>query len=253
MNKVTIVWGLFLCISTSCVHSVMVIGHRGACGYAPGNTVASFAKAIECGVDMIELDVRLCKSGELVVIHDKKVDKISNGTGYVADKTLQELQALDAGDGQHIPTLGQVLNFIGRQVKVNIEIKEVDTIEKVLDTINHYVTKKGWHHIDFLISSFWHAEIQRCKQSNPLMPVGLLMTGRPIDLAAFADAVNPEVVIMYHEFIDKAFVDDAHRHGRLVFVFTVNNSREINDMIALGVDGIVTDYPDRVHAALAYK
>src|SRR6056297_2287931 len=102
---------------------VLKIGHRGAMGYEPENTLRSFKKAIELNVDMVELDVYVCSSGELVVIHDDKVDKTTNGKGYVSEKSFDELRKLDAGMGEKIPTLQEVLDLIDKRAKVNIELK----------------------------------------------------------------------------------------------------------------------------------
>jgi len=99
------------------------IGHRGAMGYEPENTLRSFKKALDLKVDMIELDVYVCKSDELIVIHDDKVDRTTNGQGYVVNKTFEELRTLDAGKNEKIPTLSEVLNLVNRKAKLNIELK----------------------------------------------------------------------------------------------------------------------------------
>ena len=91
---------------------MIIIGHRGAMGYEPENTLRSFQKALDLGVDMIEFDVHLCKSGELVVFHDEKVNRTTNGQGYIAQKSLEKLKELDAGQGEKIPTLEEVLDLV---------------------------------------------------------------------------------------------------------------------------------------------
>ena len=130
------------------------IGHRGACGYEPENTLRSFNHAIQLGVDIVELDVHICQSGEIMVIHDIKVDRTTNGTGFVGDKTLDELKTLDAGKGEQIPTLQEVLDQINRRVKVNIELKGNSTAKPVLKLLEKYIKEAGWSYNDFLISSF---------------------------------------------------------------------------------------------------
>src|ERR1700691_2371330 len=99
---------------------MLVIAHRGASGYEPENTLASFKKALEIGVDGIELDVHLSKDGNVMVIHDSWVNRTTNGIGRVENKTLKELQKLDAGNGEKIPTLQEVLDVINRKVLINI-------------------------------------------------------------------------------------------------------------------------------------
>ena len=110
---------------------LLKISHRGACGYEPENTLASFKKAIEINADMIELDVHVCKTGEVVVIHDEKVNRTTNGKGYVSQKNLESLKKLDAGKGKKIPTLIEVLDLVNKRVKVNIELKGKKTAERL--------------------------------------------------------------------------------------------------------------------------
>ena len=115
--------------------SFLKIGHRGACGYEPENTLRSFKKALDLGVDTIELDVHKTKDEATVVIHDEKVDKTTNGTGFVADKSLEEIKKLDAGKGEKIPTLEEVLDLVNRKAQVNIELKGEGTARPVADII----------------------------------------------------------------------------------------------------------------------
>ncbi len=226
--------------------TMIKIGHRGACGYEPENTLRSFAKAITLGVDIIELDVHVCKSGEVVVIHYDKVDYTTNGNGYVYEKTLDELQSLDAGQGEIIPTLEEVLNLIDRQVKVNIELKKPDTVQSVAHIIERYVHKKGWSYDDFLVSSFNHYALQQFHALLPQVDIGALLIGIPIGFADFAQKVNASIVVVAFHFINQDFVDDAHNREMKVFVFTVNDKDDIQRIKALGVDGIISDYPDRL-------
>ena len=137
------------------------IGHRGAPGYEPENTLRSFEKAISMGVDMVELDVHKCKSGELVVIHDKKVNRTTNKKGFVKNKNLQQLKTLDAGKKEKIPTLKEVLDFINKRVKINIELKGPKTTEAVLKLIEEYINKKKWKYSQFIISSFDSRKIKK--------------------------------------------------------------------------------------------
>ncbi|MFW6383179.1 MAG: glycerophosphodiester phosphodiesterase, partial [Nanoarchaeota archaeon] len=114
---------------------VLKIGHRGAMGYEPENTLSSFEKAIELGVDMIELDVRLCKDLEVVVFHDDKLSRFANAEGYVIEKSLEELKKLDVKGGGKIPALREALNHINKRAKVNIELKgrgSVEFVEKII-------------------------------------------------------------------------------------------------------------------------
>jgi glycerophosphoryl diester phosphodiesterase len=233
------------------LYSIVVIGHRGACGYAPENTLASFAKAIECHVDMIEYDVRRCASGELVVFHDAKVDRLTNGSGYVAQKTLDELKQLRILGEESIPTLTEVFDFIDRRVKLYIELKSAAIVRDVLDIIELYVHNKQWHYDDFLIASFDHIQLRESKIANSLIPVAALLYGIPVSFGACVADVTAQVVCLDVEFITQEFVDDIHSRGMLVYVYTVNDYENLIRLTNYGVDGIITDYPDYVRNFLS--
>ena len=227
---------------------MLKIGHRGAMGYAPENTLASFAKALELGVDGIELDVHLCKSGELVVIHDGRVDRTTNGKGTVIDMTLAELKQLDAGEGQRISTFSEVLNFVDRRAIIDIELKAEGTGKPVADVINLYIQKQGWEKEGFILSSFDHHELKRCHDLIPDVPFGPLIAAKPLDYALLAQKMNADLIMPFFEFLDRKFVQDAHQRGLKVFTWTVNRPEEIKKILSIGVDGIISNYPDRLRA-----
>ena len=147
--------------------TIIKVGHRGAMGYEPENTLRSFKKALELGVDMIEFDVYVCKSGELVVIQDDTLERTTNGKGLVIEKTLAELKELDAGKEEKIPTLEEIMDLADKKVKINIELKGDNTAKPVLNMIEKYVDEKGWKYDDFLVSSFNHNELKKFKELNP--------------------------------------------------------------------------------------
>lgn len=222
------------------------IGHRGAMGYAPENTLISFKKALDLRVDMIELDVYVCKTGELVVIQDDKVDRTTNGKGWVTEMTFEELRSLDAGQGEKIPTLEEVFNLADEKTKINVELKGPETAKPVLSLIDNYVSSKRFSYDDFLISSFDHHELVKAKKINPDIKIGALITGVPIDYAKFGQDLGAYSVNLCREFINQEFVDDAHKKGLKVLVWTVNDHDEIKRMKDLGVDGIFSNFPDRL-------
>ena len=225
---------------------VLKIGHRGAMGYESENTLRSFKKAIELKVDMVELDVHVCKSGELVVIHDDRVDRTTDGKGYVSEKSAQELRKLDAGKGDKIPTLREVLDFIDRRVKVNIELKGEGTAKPVSKLVEEYVSMKDWSYEDFLISSFNYNELIEFSKLNPKVKIGFLITYVPSGFLELAEKINAHSVNISMEFVNERFVQDAHKRGIKVFVWKVNDIEDIEKMVALGVDGIFSDFPDRL-------
>ena len=225
---------------------VLKIGHRGARGYESENTILSFKKALELNVDMIEFDVCVCKTGEVVLFHDKRVDSVTNDTGYVADKTLDELRSYDMGKGQKVLTLEEALDFINRRTKVNIEIKGAGGAKAVYDIIEQCVKEKGWSWDDFLVASFNHYELLEFNRITSKVKIGAVIAGIPIGYAECATKVNAFSIHLSKEFINQALVDDAHRRGLKVFVYTPFAIEDIEKMKSIGVDGIFSDFPDRV-------
>ncbi|KPK96951.1 MAG: hypothetical protein AMJ95_11645 [Omnitrophica WOR_2 bacterium SM23_72] len=222
------------------------IGHRGARGYEPENTILSFKKALELNVDMIEFDVCICKTGEVVLFHDKMVDLVVDDTGYVANKTLQELKAYDVGKGQRILTLEETLDFIDKRVRVNIEIKGEGVAGAVFRIIKRCVEEKGWSWDDFLVSSFNHYELLEFNRLTSRIKIGAVIAGIPIGYAECATRVNAYSLHPSKEFINQALIEDAHKRGLKVFVYTPNATEDIRQMKSMGVDGIFSDFPDRI-------
>ncbi len=215
-------------------------------GYEPENTLLSFKKALELNVDMIELDVHVCKTGEVVVIHDDKVDRTTNGKGFVLKKTFHELTALDAGKGQKIPILQEVLDIVNRKAKINIELKGKGTARPVSDIIEKYVKEKGWLYDDFLISSFNRHELQKFYQLNPKVRLGILIARATTRFRQFAKKINAYSVNASMDLINKDFISGVRKKGLRVFVWTVNDFKDIERMKLLEVDGICSDFPDRL-------
>lgn len=225
---------------------ILKIGHRGAAGYEPENTLASFQRALELGVDAVELDVYVCKSGELVVVHDDTVDRTTNGKGEVQEKTFDELRSLDAGKGQKIPTLQEVLDLVDKKVIVNIELKGPNTAGPVAKVIEEYIKQKNWIEDLFLVSSFNHPELLKFKKINPNIKIGALIEKIPEGGAKFAQDLGVYSVNICAEFVNQKFVDDAHVSGLKVLVWTVDDADDINKIKSLGVDGIFSNFPDRL-------
>lgn len=221
------------------------IGHRGAMGYAPENTLLSFKKAIPL-CDMVELDVYVCKTGEVIVFHDHRLERCTNGTGHVMDKTFTELRALDAGEGEQIPTLAEVLELIDNQVAINIELKGPGTAYPVFQVVDQFIKDDRYTLDRFVISSFNHPELNHFKALAPDASIGCLISCIPADLAAIAESVQAEYLNVCGEFISQELVDDAHRRGLKVMVWTVNEIDDIAYIKGLGVDGIFSNYPDRL-------
>lgn len=225
--------------------SFLKIGHRGAAGYEPENTIRSFQKAISMGVDMVELDVRLCGSGELVVIHDDRIDRTTNGTGFVREKTLLELKQFDAGKGERIPTLFEVLDAVDRKVAVQIELKEYGTALPVEETIRYYTVKKGWSRDRFVVSSFLSQELKIFKRFAPNIRIALLGDPSP-EIFRQGIELGANFINSHFSMITEEFVGKVHARKMKSVAFAVNHEEDIARMKAYGVDGIVSDYPDKI-------
>jgi glycerophosphoryl diester phosphodiesterase len=233
------------------------IGHRGACGYAPENTLLSFRKALELGVDMIEFDVHKIKSGEVIIIHDKTLNRTTDGKGNVAEKSFEEIRNLDAGKGEKIPTLEEALDLINRKVKVNIELKGTETGKAVAETVKNYIENKGWQKEDFLVSSEAKKELLDFMQIISGIKIGVvtsyvsvgilgILLRIPFGIQKFAAEVGADFVTLAKWFMKKKYVDSAHKNNLKVFVFTINEQKDIDKAKKLGVDGVFSNYPERV-------
>lgn len=223
---------------------LICIGHRGAMGHAPENTLASIRKALELGVPCLEIDVYYV-DGQLVVFHDRRLERTTNGKGYLLEQKFNHIRSLDAGHGEKIPTLGEVFETIHLQAGINIELKGPGTARPVVEFISK-MRDVGWNDDLILISSFDHRKLVHVRQLDPRIKVGAMIVGLPVDDAAFAVSLGAYSVHLSLEFIDRRFVDDAHSRGLRVFVFTVNHPEDIIQMSELGVDGVFTNYPERV-------
>jgi glycerophosphoryl diester phosphodiesterase len=227
---------------------LICVAHRGARGYEPENTLRAFAKAIDLGAPWIELDVYPIED-ELMIIHDLRLDRTTNGSGFVFEKSKKHLRSLDAGQGEKIPFLREVLELVDRKAGINIELKWKGTAEPVARAIQAAIKNLGWSPDQFLVSSFIHAELVTFAKLMPGIRIGALTGELPVDYAAFAQKLGAWSLHPTIEFIDQEFVDDAHDRGLKVFVYTVNHPEELAWMVKLGVDGVFTDYPDRIIAA----
>lgn len=222
---------------------MIIIGHRGAAGYEPENTILSFSKAIELGVDMIEFDVQLCKSGEVVVIHDYSLNRTTNGIGLVARQTLTELKKLNAGKGQEIPTLKESLQAINRNTKVNIELKGKSTSSQISKIIKDFIENKNWQTDDFVISSFYHEELYTFFKLMPKIKIGILYKIIPDDFNEIASALNAYSINANFNYLTKEIVKKIHSMDYKINAYTVNSKADKLRMKEIGVDGIFTDYP----------
>jgi len=216
---------------------MIIMGHRGAAALEPENTLLSIGRAIEIGVNAVEIDVHLSKDKEIVVIHDSTVDRTTDGSGPVCNFTLDELKKLDAGKGQHIPTLQEVIDFIGNKVDLVIELKEEATEESVFELI-----KKNNIEDTVYVISFWHRFVKTIKEMDSHIKTGVLFVGCPVDIC-IATQTSADAVVMNYSFIDSKFVQTAHKENLKVFVWNIDERNLLKPYVDMGVDGIGTNDP----------
>jgi len=228
---------------------VMIIGHRGAMGHIAENTIPSIKKAMELGVDGIEIDIFKSKTGELVVFHDEKLDRLTNSTGSIESLELDSIKNIIVLDKYRIPTLEEVLELIDGQVKLNIELKGYGTASPTNHLINKYINRGGWTQDKFIISSFKWSELEEIRLLNNSIPIAVLVNSNvnPLDALPFAKKIKAIAINPYFKDLNQENIVEIQLNGFKVFPYTINELADIDRMIELGVDAIITDYPERVN------
>lgn len=225
---------------------ILKIGHRGAKGYEAENTLLSFQKSIDLGVDGIELDVHISSDGEIMVIHDEEINRTTDGEGFVTDFSLNELKSFRINETQTIPTLKEVLDLVNQKCFVNVELKGNGTAKPVVVVLEEYVIEKNWEYSRFIISSFnWNA-LKEVRSLNSKIPIGIL-THTDLDLAmAFAKFIKAETIHPHFHLLTKENTKQIQKNGQLVFPWTINEIEDIQKMKLFNVNGIISDFPDRL-------
>ena len=240
---------LFFTLFQSCSdmsHQPIVIGHRGAMGHETENTLASVQKALDLEVDMIEIDVFRIVSGEVVVFHDERVDRLSNGGGRIEEYNIVAIKALLLDGNHRIPVLQDVLRLVDKKTKLNIELKGANTADAVNFIVENYVERQGWTLDQFVISSFNWEELRSLRELNKDISIAVLTEGNPLDAMAVAKELGAVAINPYYQTLTKENVAEIQQAGFKVFTYTVNDPEDIGRMKDFGVDGIFSDYPERV-------
>lgn len=225
--------------------SVAVIAHQGASGHLPENTLPAFARAIELGADWLELDVHLTK-GELFVIHDYRLERVTDLKGSLYDLPLETLRSARVAGQFPIPTLREVLELADRRININIEIKSPATAEAVINLLDAYVTHSGWSYSQFMLSSFNQFELLTAHHLRPQLATGVIIYGVPYDLPALTKTLGVQALVNCIEFTSRELIARTRQLGLQYLVYTVNYPDDIQRMLTWGVDGIITNYPERV-------
>jgi glycerophosphoryl diester phosphodiesterase len=237
------------CAQKADKHKFMISAHRGASGWAPENTLAAFKKAIEMKSDYSELDVHLSKDGQVVLMHDDSLRRTTGTRAAVWDLTLADLKHLDAGSwfapefkGEPIPTLTEVIRLVKGKMKLNIEIKisrtEPDIAQKVIDIVRAEKFTQ-----DVMITSFDKATVEQVLQLAPELPVGFIFNEKnTVDVFAGAWPI----LSSKYTLVDAEFVKKARMAGKKIHAWTVNDEATMSKLVDLRIDGIITNYPDRL-------
>ncbi|MCL6267600.1 glycerophosphodiester phosphodiesterase [Flagellimonas myxillae] len=225
----------------------LVIGHRGAMGHETENTLASVQKAMDLGVDMIEIDVFKIDSGEIVVFHDERVERLSNGGGKIEEYNIVDLHQLILDGNHRIPMLQDVLKLINNQVALNIELKGSNTADRVNFITNYYIKERGWAAENIIISSFKWDELRDYRDLNPEANIAILTEEDPLDALEVAKELNAMAINPHFKKLTAENTSKMQDEGLKVYTWTVNEPQDIEAMKEFGVDGIITNYPERVN------
>lgn len=239
---------------------VVICAHRGASGTAPENTLAAIAAAIDCGATMIEIDIQITRDNRIVVFHDDDLTRTTNGTGDIREQSYDDIRMLDAGSwfdpsftNEHIPLLDEALALIKGRAYLNIELKPMDASDRTVQILTDVLARiDAQDMIDATVfSSFDHRILLQLKRMRPdVRTLALNVPGdmrRPHEVVAAckADAYGCSL-----EECTASALQDCTQHMIPVGVYTVNTREELLSVIALGVRGVVTNFPERLQQVL---
>lgn len=222
-----------------------IIAHRGASFFEPENTLRAYRKAIEMGADFIEVDVRLSKDKELVIMHDADVGRTTNGKGLVKDCNLEELKKLDAGYhrkneifaglGEQVPTLEEVIELVKNKIGLVVEIKEPGTESSIIKKIEDSDLENT------ILTSFFHKSVKNVRKSSLDIDAGIIFVGDPVNIHKLAADSGANVIFPSYRYMSEELVKNAKNHGLTVYPWTIDDPQTFKRFADMGVDGIVTN------------
>jgi glycerophosphoryl diester phosphodiesterase len=210
------------------------IGHRGAAGHAPENTLLSIETGLSLGAEVIEIDVHRSLDGEVIVMHDERVDRTTTGSGYIRDMTLAQLRALKA------PTLAEAMQAVKGRASLMIELK----IRRIVPEVVRIAAENP--EVPVYYASFFHSELLHVRELVPAAQTIALIEAVPVTFAAFAIDARATHAGVAFQSLEPDFVRGLHDAGLAVFTYTVDEAREIRCARSLGVDGLISNFPDRL-------
>jgi glycerophosphoryl diester phosphodiesterase len=227
----------------------LAISHAACAGHAPENTLAGVRAALEIGADAVEIDVQACAGAVPVLMHDLSVDRTTNGSGDVASLTLDQLRALDAGDGQPVPTFAETLALTRGRALLVAEIKRPGCEAALAQAV-----READALADVMVWSFLPPALEAMRAAEPRLPGALLVAQQSVGswpaMRELALRIGLQGVSVFHAGLDEAIAGQARRSGLAVYAWTADSEGDIERLVALGVDGIVSNRPERVLAAL---
>jgi glycerophosphoryl diester phosphodiesterase len=240
---------IFLFSNCNNTPDLIVIGHRGAMGHALENTIESVEKAIDLKVDGIEIDVFKSKSGELIVYHDPSLSRLSNSNAFIEQISLDSIKKIELIGGLSIPTLNEVIDIIPEKIFLNIELKGENTAYETNKIIIKYLSESNLTSSKFIISSFRWDELKKFRNINKDVPIAILVDSLyKIDNAIkLAKEINAVALNPNNKFITKKIVKKIQSNNIKVYPYTINTPKNIKRMKSIGVDAIITDYPERIN------
>ncbi|EHO06055.1 glycerophosphodiester phosphodiesterase [Myroides odoratimimus] len=241
---------LVLCLAMSSFafaqdNKVLRIAHRGAMGHVTENTVESVLKAVEMKSDAIEIDVFKVKDGALMVHHDDTLERLTNGKGNIEQYTQAELQALLVDGKYKMPTLEDIITAINRKAVLNIELKGANTAEGTYAIIQQF-KQKGWTNADFIISSFKWDELEKIAALDPNLDIAVLTSKEPADAIEFAHKIKAVAINPYFKTLNEKNVSKIKQAKLKIYPYTANEEKDIQRLKDLKVDGIITNFPERI-------
>ena len=220
-----------------------ILGHRGARHEAPENTLSGIERALAAGVDGVEIDVRRTRDGRIVVIHDATVDRTTDGTGLVSAMTFDELRTLDAGGGERVPLLEEVVEALRGRGELIVELKEAAHAMDVARCLRELDATDFCH-----VISFDHRPLAAMRQAAPGLRTGCLLVARPVDAVGLVRAAGADAISIQIEFVDADLIADCHAAGIVVCAWNCNEPREVAHYREMGLDWLGTDEPSGICA-----
>lgn len=229
---------------TSQDRPVIALAHRGASGHEPENTLRAFARALELGAHWVEFDVRVV-ADEAVIFHDRSLKRCTGKSGVLAHQSLAQIRSYDVGKGERIPLLSEALALLKGRAGAQIELKGPECAAVVAARVREAL-EEGWQLHDLLVSSFDYDELLAFARILPQVPRAVLLYGYPWNMGKLLQRVRPATVHLHIDSVTPARIQYAQKQGCKVFVYPVDEPADIAWLKGLGVDGIFSNYPERV-------